>query len=447
MYLQNRLSIMSNRISYIVMILLHVLVRVVVYYLPFISKVLTVFLFFLFTSLIIKNKNKNNEALLFSTYIVASEVFFRMTSGVPNNEYGKYSVIIFLVIGIIYKGFSKKAFIYWIFILLLIPGVLIGIYSLLNDVSIRKALAFNISGPICLAISSIYTFDRNINFVFIEKILSAIIFPVVTTIIYMYLYTPTTRDVFIGTDSNFLASGGFGPNQVATLMGLGMFALFAKLILFSKNEIDIFSSLILLFFVTYRGIITFSRGGMYTGVIMIILLLFSLYYILNLKGRFKIILIVLFAFLSGLSVFVYSSYQTGGMIDKRYSGKDALGREKASKFSGRERLVDTELQMFYENPIAGVGVGVNKQYREELIGVRAASHNEVSRMLAEHGLFGIVGLLILFFRPLMLYFDKKENIFLLSFFVFWLLTINHAAMRLAAPAFIYSLSLLKVKMD
>jgi hypothetical protein len=32
----------------------------------------------------------------------------------------------------------------------------------------------------------------------------------------------------------------------------------------------------------------------------------------------------------------------------------------------------------------------------------------------------------------------------LSFLIFWLLTINHAAMRIAAPAFVYALSLLKV---
>jgi hypothetical protein len=30
--------------------------------------------------------------------------------------------------------------------------------------------------------------------------------------------------------------------------------------------------------------------------------------------------------------------------------------------------------------------------------------------------------------------------------VFWLLTINHAAMRTAAPAFVYSLSLLNVQL-
>jgi hypothetical protein len=65
-------------------------------------------------------------------------------------------------------------------------------------------------------------------------------------------------------------------------------------------------------------------------------------------------------------------------------------------------------------------------------------------MLAEHGTLGIVGLLILVITPLYLFAVDRQNILALSFFVFWLLTINHAAMRLAAPAFIYALSLLKV---
>jgi O-antigen ligase len=103
--------------------------------------------------------------------------------------------------------------------------------------------------------------------------------------------------------------------------------------------------------------------------------------------------------------------------------------------------------MFLDNPIKGVGVGVNKQYREELTGIESATHNEVSRMLAEHGIFGVINLLILLITPFFLYLNNKSNIFLLSFYFFWLLTINHAAMRIAAPAFIYALSLLKVSFD
>jgi O-antigen ligase len=140
----------------------------------------------------------------------------------------------------------------------------------------------------------------------------------------------------------------------------------------------------------------------------------------------------------------YSSEQTNGLINKRYSNQDAAGRVKDDQFSGRTELAEDEIQTFLKHPIIGIGVGRNMEQRYERTGEVIVSHNEITRMIAEHGALGILGLMILFFTPLVLYFNNKYNLYLLCFLAFWLLTINHAAMRLAAPAFIYSLSLLKV---
>jgi hypothetical protein len=107
-------------------------------------------------------------------------------------------------------------------------------------------------------------------------------------------------------------------------------------------------------------------------------------------------------------------------------------------------LAADEVETFLKNPILGVGVGRNMELRYARTGEIIVSHNEITRMIAEHGSLGILGLIILFLTPLILYIDNKYNIYLLCFLAFWLLTINHAAMRLAAPAFMYSLSLLKV---
>lgn len=103
--------------------------------------------------------------------------------------------------------------------------------------------------------------------------------------------------------------------------------------------------------------------------------------------------------------------------------------------------------MFLDSPFLGVGVAMGTQIRTENRGMtdNFASHNELTRLLAEHGSLGIIALIILFFTPLFLYYDNKENIFLLCFLSFWLLTINHAAMRTASPSFIYALALLKIK--
>ena len=140
----------------------------------------------------------------------------------------------------------------------------------------------------------------------------------------------------------------------------------------------------------------------------------------------------------------YISVQTGGLINKRYANQDAAGRVKESQFTGREDVAKGEIEIFLENPIFGVGVGKGVEVRKAKTGDGTLSHDEITRMLAEHGTLGIIGLLILFFTPLFLYLENKFNMYLLCFVVFWFLTINHAAMRTAAPAFVYSLSLLNI---
>jgi O-antigen ligase len=147
-----------------------------------------------------------------------------------------------------------------------------------------------------------------------------------------------------------------------------------------------------------------------------------------------------------IATWTYTSYQTGGLIDKRYANQDAAGRAKESQFTGREDVAQNEIDSFLKNPIFGVGVGKGAEIREDETGVKVLSHDEITRMLAEHGTLGILGLLILFFTPLVLYLENKFNMFLLCFVAFWFLTINHAAMRTAAPAFVYSLSLLNIQL-
>ncbi len=92
-------------------------------------------------------------------------------------------------------------------------------------------------------------------------------------------------------------------------------------------------------------------------------------------------------------------------------------------------------------------MGKGVEVRLEETGNGTLSHDEITRMLAEHGALGVLGLLILFFTPLFLYLENKFNMFLLCFLAFWFLTINHAAMRTAAPAFVYSLSLLNIFLE
>ena len=196
--------------------------------------------------------------------------------------------------------------------------------------------------------------------------------------------------------------------------------------------------------ISYRGIVTFSRGGMITGFLMIILLLFFLYSKFNYCGIFIFNYLIVLMTIAMIATWTYTSFQTGGLIDKRYANQDAAGRKKESQFTGREDVAKGEIDVFLANSISGVGVGKGVEVRYAETGDGTLSHDEITRMLAEHGSLGVIGLLILFFTPLFLYLENKFNMYLLCFVAFWFLTINHAAMRTAAPAFVYSLSLINV---
>lgn len=436
----------NTKLSYSFLLLIHAAIALAVFVLPFLSKIYALLIPIVGLYIIYQTKNRNNEVLLVAAYLVGVEVFLRMTGGNFNNEFVKVNVIFFMLVGMIYSNFSTNSFIYGFFLILLIPGILITSTVFNPSIDIKKSLVFNLSGPVCLAMSSIYMFKRKILFSDLQYVLTAMALPILSTTVYLFLFNPSVRDVVTGTQSNFETSGGFGPNQVSTALGLGMFIFFTQLVLFSKSKKTIVLNSALLMFITYRGIVTFSRGGVITAVVMILCLLFLLFRYSNSAGKSKFLLVFILTSLMGVGVWTYSSFQTKGLIEKRYANQDARGREKKDNLGGREQIMSEELKLFMNNPILGVGAGMGKEIRKETFGQEAASHSEITRMLSEHGLFGVFGLLILLTTPLILYINNRQHLYFFSFYVFWLLTINHAAMRIAAPAFVYALALLSVQL-
>ncbi len=134
------------------------------------------------------------------------------------------------------------------------------------------------------------------------------------------------------------------------------------------------------------------------------------------------------------------------MLDNRYSGKNASGIQKKDISSGRVDILEEQINSFIANPI-GIGVGNGKYKRQALSSdITAASHNEIGRLIEEHGIFGLVILIGLLIIPLFNIWNSTnyQRGFLISFFLIWFLTINHSAMRVGLPGFIYALSLIKI---
>ena len=194
----------------------------------------------------------------------------------------------------------------------------------------------------------------------------------------------------------------------------------------------------------YRALLTFSRGGVLVAIVMSIVFIGIYYLATNLNLKVKTSIRVMGLVATGLAVWTFTIFQTGGMIENRYENKDALGREKEDVTTGRAALFATEMDAFKGSPIFGVGVGRVKSFFEAELGVELPTHNEISRLLSEHGLFGILALLTLIFAPIITKAQGRKNIFFWPFLIFWFLTIAHSSMRIAAPAFIYALCLLNI---
>lgn len=430
-------------VLYIKLLLLHIGLGFLVYFYKPSSTLLMLGVLGYFLFITIQNENRNNEALMGAAYIAGAEVFFRMTGGMIFYETGKYAVIIFLIIGMFFKGTSSKTVPYWTYLMILIPGIIVASITINYDAEFRKLIAFNLSGPVTVGVSAVYCYYKKIKKEDFQKVLLMLLLPLIAQMVYLFLYTPTLHQGIIGLSGNYAATGGYGPNQISTVLGLGVFIIVTRLFTI-KNVLINGIDLLLLGMMGYRAVITFSRGGVFTALICIaaFILLFYLKQDKRLQGSInkKIFILIISIF----TIWSYSSIKTFGLIEKRYSNKNAQGELKEDITTGRVELVETELLAFYENPLTGIGVGKGREFREETMGVEISSHNEISRLLSEHGLLGLFALLILIFVPIVFWTKFKNNYYFLAFVAFWFLTINHSAMRIALPAFVYGLALLYI---
>lgn len=438
----------SSHRSYLLLLLIHLAIGIGVFVFRPLSKLYFVAIIALGLYRILKSSKDNRVFMVLSStaYLVGSEVFLRMTGGNIGYESGKYAVIVFMVLGLLIdRQFYRGSLMYLFYLFLLLPGIIVATQTLNFDTVFRKAIAFNLSGPFTIGLVGLFCFNRSVTYKEFINVLLFLGLPIISMTCYLFLYTPSIQSVLSGTGSNFATSGGFGPNQVATILGLGMFVFTVRFFMTSKTLFTKMINLVLISSIAFRGIVTFSRGGILTGLMMIILFL-GLYFLRlksHLKGR--LIAYVAIIFLGAIFTWGISSSSTGGLIDKRYANQDATGREKSDVSTGRSSLFLFEFDAFKEHPVFGVGVGKLKELRFEEEGVMAASHNEMSRILGEHGSFGLVAFLILLLTPLVYRLEYNQNIFAYSFWLFWLLTINHSAMRIAAPAFLYGFSILRLE--
>jgi len=189
-----------------------------------------------------------------------------------------------------------------------------------------------------------------------------------------------------------------------------------------------------------QSALTFSRGGLWIAGISGLVVF--LYLVRDKQTRFRVLSVAGLLFVVGQYILVPQlDAFTGGALSKRFRNLST---------TNRDLLIRADLAIFEEYPILGVGPGMAKYHRGAVVGVTGAAHTELTRLLAEHGLFGLVALFLLILMGLK-NFQRERSIQVratVAGMVVWTLVYMLAnAMRTVAPSFNFGLSFAKFNIN
>jgi hypothetical protein len=236
--------------------------------------------------------------------------------------------------------------------------------------------------------------------------------------------------------SNKLSSAGFGPNQMSSMLGLGALMAILHAIFFSDTRKIRWFMVLIGVWLTVQSVLTFSRGGFWNFLVALSVACAFLYK----KKKYSKVIIA-----GGLAFFLTATFviiprldeYTGGAFTKRFESLDTTGRKE---------ITQADFRIFLQNPVFGAGPGQSVRLHRMVLGAAKAAHTEYSRLLAEHGIFGVaaIGILFVLFLQRYRYKAPTEYKALMMAFTIWaLFYMLHAAMRLAAPAFLFALAAIK----
>ncbi len=152
-------------------------------------------------------------------------------------------------------------------------------------------------------------------------------------------------------------------------------------------------------------------------------------FLLRRPGKIVRPLFVLFIILITVGYVIFPRLEafTSGALSARFTDLDPTGRIK---------MAQSDIDLFLANPFVGVGPGMSSMLRSVMGGV--AAHTEYSRILAEHGILGALGLLIIvvmLMRSLFKTPSAMAQAWLVASAAWAAVEMGHAAMRIVAIPF------------
>lgn len=184
------------------------------------------------------------------------------------------------------------------------------------------------------------------------------------------------QNIVYGLYSNFESTNGLAPNQIACYLGITAVLLFLS-IMTNDDILSLLLNVLLIIICTTLLALSFSRGGIYILGVMV-----ALYFLVNFHKPKTIFFTLLIAPVFWL-IYQYTTSVTGGVIEDRFNMKGT---------SGRDILAEAALELFKRNIFTGMGTGnfFRGVVSEHLFRFSSGAHNEFTRVMAEHGLLGMI---------------------------------------------------------
>ena len=361
-------------------------------------------------------------------YMAGSEILWRVGRAELPWEFVKYAIVLLCLINL---GRVRNLRWDWLavsYFAVLLPSTIIAFSEHDFDFA-RKQVSFNLSGPLLLCVGTWFFACQRPSRAEIQRLILAAMAPIVSLGFIVLTKTASLDDLAFSDQSNFQTSGGFGPNQVSTVLGLGVILALLAAFMIERS----FRSRILYggvaIFTGALSALTFSRGGLAAALgALVIASPFLLH-----GSRNRVALLI------GAAALVFTvDYFVVPRLDA-FTGGAILTRFEDTSPTGRDELVRTELDMFESNPVFGVGPAVLDPDGDRLI----AAHTEFSRLPAQHGVFGIAAILLMIaiaWRDVASQRNAVGRAMAVALISWSVLTMFHAAMRLAAAPFIFGLA-------
>ncbi len=371
-------------------------------------------------------------------YAGMCDVYWRMSTSRAPWELSKYLLAIGSVA--ILLRFTKS----WhrptlpvAFLCCLMPGVAFTLATVPLGQS-RQLIASSEMGLISLGLCALAFRQLIINETDLWNVMWTMIGPLVCALSITLYSTLSAGSITFTDESNFAVTGGYGPNQVSSALGLGI--LLCVFLAFQRpgpKLLVLIAGLGLAF--TWATFLTFSRGGLYSLVFAAGALVIVGVGTRGARARSVAMLVV--GVIALVMVFNSVNNFSGNWLNSRYG-------ENTRSTEGRTSLAEMDLRVFAGHPFRGVGTGLSMQYHEGGILRGAAAHTEFTRVVAEHGLFGLFAIVLLgclLVSGIRQSRSQINRLLAAGAGVWALSTMLHAATRLAAVGLIFALTQLRVE--